>query len=277
MGGRLGVFLAIDLFLFFFFWELMLIPMYLLITVWGHARRRSASFKFFLFTQAGSLLLLVAIIALALLHQDTMGRPSFDYADLMGLTVTNGMAWWLMLAFLIGFAVKLGAPPFHSWLPDTYTEAPTGASIILAGILAKTGAYGLLRFAIPLFPNVMSEFAPIVMGLVWSAFSMARCWHVPKRISNDWSRTAASATWGSSSRRLRRNRAGAARSGNAAGSARVEHRRPLHGGRGAVGTFPDERHAPDGRTVGGDPTPRDDGALLCLRLTRVARLSQFHR
>jgi len=165
MAGVIGVFLAIDLFLFFFFWELMLIPMYLLIAIWGHARRRYASFKFFLFTQAGSLLLLVAIIALALLHQHTTGRPSFDYADLMALTVTNGMAWWLMLAFLIGFVVKLGAPPFHSWLPDTYTEAPTGASIILAGILAKTGAYGLLRFTIPLFPGVMSEFAPIVMGL----------------------------------------------------------------------------------------------------------------
>ncbi|MGZ8374387.1 MAG: complex I subunit 4 family protein [Nitrospira sp.] len=165
LGGVVGVFLAIDLFLFFFFWELMLIPMYLLIAIWGHARRRYASFKFFLFTQAGSLLLLVAIIALALLHQHTTGQPSFDHADLMALTVTNGMAWWLMLAFLIGFVVKLGAPPFHSWLPDTYTEAPTGASIILAGILAKTGAYGLLRFTIPLFPGVMSEFAPIVMGL----------------------------------------------------------------------------------------------------------------
>jgi NADH-quinone oxidoreductase subunit M len=165
LGGVMGVFLAIDLILFFFFWELMLVPMYLLIAIWGHAQRRHASFKFFLFTQAGSLVLLVAIIALALLHQHATGRPSFDYADLMGLTVTSGMAWWLMLAFLIAFAVKLGAPPFHSWLPDTYTEAPTGASIILAGILAKTGAYGLLRFAIPLFPNVLSEFAPIAMGL----------------------------------------------------------------------------------------------------------------
>jgi NADH-quinone oxidoreductase subunit M len=165
MGGVIGVFLAIDLFLFFFFWELMLVPMYLLIAIWGHAHRRYASFKFFLFTQAGSLLLLVAIITLAVLHQHATGRPSFDYADLRGLTVTSGMASWLMLAFLIAFAVKLGAPPFHSWLPDTYTEAPTGASIILAGILAKTGAYGLLRFAIPLFPDVMSEFAAIVMGL----------------------------------------------------------------------------------------------------------------
>lgn len=165
LGGVIGVFLAIDLFLFFFFWEVMLVPMYLLIAIWGHAHRRHASFKFFLFTQAGSLLLLVAIITLAVLHQHVTGRPSFDYADLMGLPLTNGMGWWLMLAFFIGFVVKLPAPPFHTWLPDTYTEAPTGASVILAGILAKTGAYGLLRFAIPLFPDAISEFAPIAMGL----------------------------------------------------------------------------------------------------------------
>jgi NADH-quinone oxidoreductase subunit M len=165
LGGVIGVFLAIDLFLFFFFWELMLIPMYLLIVIWGHAQRRHASFKFFLFTQAGSLVLLVAIVALALLHQQTTGRPSFDYGDLMGLTLSSEMARWLMLAFLIGFLVKLPAVPFHTWLPDTYTEAPTGATIILAGILAKTGAYGLLRFTIPLFPEAMSEFAPVAMGL----------------------------------------------------------------------------------------------------------------
>lgn len=165
LGGVIGVFLAIDLILFFFFWELMLVPMYLLIVIWGHAQRRHASFKFFLFTQAGSLVLLVAIVALALLHQQATGHPSFDYADLMELTLSPEMARWLMLAFLIGFLVKLPAPPFHTWLPDTYTEAPTGATIILAGILAKTGAYGLLRFTIPMFPEAMHEFTPIAMGL----------------------------------------------------------------------------------------------------------------
>lgn len=165
LGGVIGVFLAIDLFLFFFFWELMLVPMYLLIIIWGHAQRRHASFKFFLFTQAGSLVLLVAIVALALLHQQATGRPSFDYADLMGLTLSSEMARWLMLAFLIGFLVKLPALPFHPWLPDTYTEAPTGATIILAGILGKTGAYGLLRFTMPMFPEAISDIAPFVMGL----------------------------------------------------------------------------------------------------------------
>ena len=165
LGGVVGVFLAIDLFLFFFFWELMLVPMYLLIVIWGHAERRHASFKFFLYTQAGSLVLLVAMVALALLHQQATGRPSFDYVDLMELTLSTEMARWLMAAFLIGFLVKLPAPPFHTWLPDTYAEAPTGATIILAGILAKTGAYGLLRFTIPLFPEAMSDFTPIAMGL----------------------------------------------------------------------------------------------------------------
>jgi NADH-quinone oxidoreductase subunit M len=139
--------------------------MYLLIIIWGHAQRRHASFKFFLFTQAGSLVLLVAIVALALLHQQATGRPSFDYADLMGLTLSSEMARWLMLAFLIGFLVKLPALPFHPWLPDTYTEAPTGATIILAGILGKTGAYGLLRFTMPMFPEAISDIAPFVMGL----------------------------------------------------------------------------------------------------------------
>ncbi len=165
LGGVIGVFLAIDLILFFFFWEFMLVPIYLLIAVWGHANRRYASFKFFLFTQAGSLLLLVAMITMAFLHQQATGRPSFDYADLMGLTLTREMAWWLALAFFIAFVVKLPAPPFHTWLPDTYTEAPTGVSIILAGLLAKTGAYGLLRYTVPMFPEIMSEFAPFAMGL----------------------------------------------------------------------------------------------------------------
>ena len=165
LTGVIGVFLALDLFLFFLFWEVMLVPMYLLIAIWGHERRRYASFKFFLFTQAGSLLLLVAIVALALLHQDATGRPSFDYADLAALAVSGPVGWWLMLGFFAGFAVKLPAVPLHAWLPDAHTEAPTGGSVILAGLLLKTGAYGLLRFTLPLFPEPAREFAPIAMGL----------------------------------------------------------------------------------------------------------------
>lgn len=165
LSGVLGVFLALDLFLFFLFWELMLVPMYLLIAIWGHDNRRYASFKFFLFTQAGSLLLLVAIVALALLHLQQTGRPSFDYTDLTGLAIAPRTASWLMLGFFAGFAVKLPAVPFHTWLPDAHTEAPTGGSVILAGLLLKTGAYGLLRFTVPLFPEAARDFAPVAMGL----------------------------------------------------------------------------------------------------------------
>lgn len=165
LSGVIGVFLALDLFLFFLFWEVMLLPMYLLIAVWGHENRRYASFKFFLFTQAGSLVLLVAIVTLALLHQDVTGTPSFDYLDLLGLSIAPSTAWWLMLAFFVGFGVKLPVVPLHTWLPDAHTEAPTGGSVILAGLLLKTGAYGLLRFTVPLFPEAAQTFAPIAMAL----------------------------------------------------------------------------------------------------------------
>lgn len=165
LSGVIGVFLALDLFLFFLFWEVMLLPMYLLIAIWGHENRRYASFKFFLFTQAGSLVLLVAIVALALLHQDATGAPSFDYLDLLGLSIAPSTAWWLMVAFFVGFGVKLPIVPLHTWLPDAHTEAPTGGSVILAGLLLKTGAYGLLRFTVPLFPEAAQAFAPFAMAL----------------------------------------------------------------------------------------------------------------
>jgi len=165
LSGVIGVFLALDLFLFFLFWEVMLLPMYLIIAVWGHENRRYASFKFFLFTQAGSLVLLVAIATLALLHRDATGAPSFDYHDLLALSIAPSTSWWLMVAFFVGFGVKLPVVPLHTWLPDAHTEAPTGGSVILAGLLLKTGAYGLLRFTVPLFPEAAQAFAPIAMSL----------------------------------------------------------------------------------------------------------------
>jgi len=165
LSGVVGVFLALDLFLFFLFWELMLVPMYLLIALWGHENRRYASFKFFLFTQAGSLVLLVAMVGLALVHERQTGTLSFDYPELLGLAIEPRTAWWLMLGFFVGFAVKLPVVPFHTWLPDAHTEAPTGGSVLLAGLLLKTGAYGLLRFTIPLFPDAAKEFAPIAVAV----------------------------------------------------------------------------------------------------------------
>lgn len=165
LAGVIGVFLALDLFLFFFFWEVMLVPMYFLIGIWGHENRIYAAIKFFLFTQASGLLMLVAILALVFAVQNTSGEFSFNYFDLLGADVGTTLAVWLMLGFFIAFAVKLPAVPVHSWLPDAHTAAPTAGSIILAAILLKTGAYGLLRFALPLFPEASLNFAPIAMAL----------------------------------------------------------------------------------------------------------------
>lgn len=165
LAGIAGVFVAVDLFLFFVFWELMLVPMYLLISIWGHERRSYAATKFFLFTQAGGLLMLISILALSILHYRETGVTTFDYAVLLGTSLPPETEFWLMLGFFAAFAVKLPAVPLHPWLPDAHTEAPTGGSIILAGLLLKTGAYGLLRFAIPLFPNASETFAIVAMTL----------------------------------------------------------------------------------------------------------------
>jgi len=165
LAGTVGVFLAVDLFLFFFFWELMIIPMYFLISIWGHEQRTYAAVKFFIFTQVSSLLMLTAIIALVLIRHDKVGSYSFDYFDLLDTTLEPEAAFWLMLGFFVAFTVKLPAVPFHTWLPDAHTQAPTGGSVILAGVMLKTGAYGLLRFVIPLFPDAAHRFAPVAMTL----------------------------------------------------------------------------------------------------------------
>ena len=165
IAGVNGVFLALDLFLFAFFWELMLVPMYFLIDIWGHENRHKAAVKFFLFTQIGGLLMLVAIIGLAVVHGMASGSLSFDYRDLLGTTLSPVMGMFLMLGFFAAFAVKLPMFPLHTWLPDAHTEAPTAGSVILAGLLLKTGGYGLIRFVIPLFPAASREFAPIAIAL----------------------------------------------------------------------------------------------------------------
>jgi NADH-quinone oxidoreductase subunit M len=165
LAGVTGVFLGVDLFLFYLFWELMLVPMYFLIAIWGHERRIYASVKFFLFTQLSGLLMLAAIVTLCILHQRATGEWTFDYQALLGTQLATRTAQWLMLGFFVAFAVKLPAFPFHTWLPDAHTEAPTAGSLILAGLLLKTGAYGLIRFVLPLFPTAVDEFAPLFMTL----------------------------------------------------------------------------------------------------------------
>src|ERR1700685_245446 len=157
LAGITGVFLAVDLFLFYLFWELMLVPMYFLIGIWGDGRKIYAAIKFFLFTQLSGLLMLAAIITLAVLHQQSGGTYSFDYQTLVNSPLSPGMARLLMLGFFAAFAVKLPAFPVHTWLPDAHTEAPTAGSVILAGLLLKTGGYGLIRFVLPLFPQPVHD------------------------------------------------------------------------------------------------------------------------
>jgi NADH-quinone oxidoreductase subunit M len=165
LAGVVGVFLALDLFLFFVFWEAMLVPMYFIISIWGHENRTYAAIKFFIFTQGSGLFMLVAILALVFVHHAGSGTWSFDYFDLLNASIGSTSALWLMLGFFIAFVVKLPAVPFHTWLADAHTEAPTAGSVILAGVLLKTGAYGLLRFVVPLFPQAAASFAPFAMIL----------------------------------------------------------------------------------------------------------------
>jgi NADH-quinone oxidoreductase subunit M len=165
ISGVMGVFLARDLFLFYFFWELMLVPMYFLIGIWGHERRVYAALKFFLFTFIASLLMLAGILGLAFLHLRQTGLLTFDARTLAQTTLSPIAAGLILAGFLAAFAVKLPAVPVHTWLADAHTEAPTGGSIVLAGLLLKTGAYGMLRFGVPLFPqasNAISTAACIV-------------------------------------------------------------------------------------------------------------------
>ena len=174
LAGITGVFLAVDLFLFYFAWELMLIPMYFLIAIWGHERRVYAAVKFFLFTQLSGLLMLISILALYMIHHRATGVYTFEYSELIGTSMPLHTAIWVMLGFFIAFAVKLPMVPFHTWLPDAHTEAPTAGSVILAGLLLKTGAYGLLRFVVPLFPAAAHWFSPIAtvlaaIGIIYGA------------------------------------------------------------------------------------------------------------
>jgi NADH-quinone oxidoreductase subunit M len=173
--GMIGVFISLDLFLFYCFWEVMLIPMYLLIGIWGSpARRIYAAVKFFLYTMFGSLLMLVAILYLYFYNGAQTGVYTFDLLELYKLTIPYNIQLWLFLAFALAFAIKVPMFPFHTWLPDAHTEAPTVGSVLLAAVLLKMGAYGFLRFNLPLFPSASLDFIPLIsilalIGIIYGA------------------------------------------------------------------------------------------------------------
>src|SRR5207302_349491 len=179
-SAMIGVFVSLDLLLFYLFFEASLVPMFFLIGIWGGERRIYAAVKFFIYTAVGSLLMLVGIIALYFIHQRATGVGTFDYAALTDALRTGAMQiaprseFWLFLAFAFAFCIKVPLWPLHTWLPDAHTEAPTAGSVILAGVLLKMGTYGLLRFNFGLFPNASRQFAPImitlaVIGIIYGA------------------------------------------------------------------------------------------------------------
>ena len=186
--GMLGAFLALDLFLFYIFWELMLVPMYLIIGIWGGKDRVYAAVKFFLYTMVGSVLMLIAILYVVAQYKAVSGHYSFDIVQLTRLSLPRTSQFILFAAFGLAFAIKVPMFPFHTWLPDAHVQAPTGGSVILAAVLLKLGCYGFLRFAMPLFPVAAFESAPTlavfaVIGIIYGAFCAWRQQDVKKLVA----------------------------------------------------------------------------------------------
>ncbi len=173
--GMIGVFVSLDLFIFYVFWEVVLVPMYFLIGIWGGVNKIYAAIKFVLFTMFGSLLMLVAIVALLLINYKATGVYTFDLTAYYDLNLPLGAQTWLFIAFGLAFLIKVPMFPFHTWLPDAHVEAPTAGSVILAGVLLKMGSYGFLRFCLPMFPNAFEAFTPLLailalIGIIYGAW-----------------------------------------------------------------------------------------------------------
>jgi len=172
--AMIGAFVALDMFLFYVFWEAILIPMYFMIGIWGGERRVYATVKFFIYTMIGSLLMLVAILYVVHVHRAQTGALTFDYQALLGTVLSGQQQWLLFLAFALAFAIKVPMFPFHTWLPDAHVEAPTPGSVILAGVLLKMGTYGFIRFAMPMFPEAALRALPLIatiaiIGIIYGA------------------------------------------------------------------------------------------------------------
>ena len=251
LAGITGVFLALDLFLFYFFWEMMLVPMYFIIAVWGHENRIYAAVKFFLFTQISGLLMLLAIIGLYFVHGQNTGVYTFDYRQLLGTAMSETTAMWLMLGFLVAFLVKLPAVPVHTWLPDAHTEAPTPGSVILAGLLLKTGAYGLLRFVVPLFPQAAFGVCTGGDGAGDPRDSLRRAAGFFANRSQAAGGLHERQSHGlCAARCIRLERDGPAGCGAADPLSWYQHRRALYSGGIHPGAHPHPRYAPHGGAVG---------------------------
>jgi NADH-quinone oxidoreductase subunit M len=186
--GMVGAFVSLDFLLFFLFWEVMLVPMYFLIGIWGSDRRLYSAIKFFLYTLVGSVVMLLGILALYFFNYSTTGTYTFDITIFQQLNVPFDLQWWVFLAFFLGFAVKVPMFPFHTWLPDAHTDAPTAGSVILAAVLLKMGTYGFIRFSLPILPEATRYFVPMmvtlsIIGIVYGALcAMAQ---------QDWKRLVA--------------------------------------------------------------------------------------
>src|SRR5438874_6389503 len=173
--GMLGAFMSLDFLLFFLFWEVMLVPMYFLIGIWGSDRRLYSAIKFFLYTLVGSVVMLLGILALYFYSGSTPGgTPTFDITQLQKMSFPFNLQWWVFLAFFLGFAIKVPMFPFHTWLPDAHTDAPTAGSVILAAVLLKMGTYGFIRFSLPILPDATRHFVPMmitlsIIGIVYGA------------------------------------------------------------------------------------------------------------
>jgi NADH-quinone oxidoreductase subunit M len=186
--GMIGAFVSLDFLLFFVFWEVMLVPMYFLIGIWGSANRLYSAIKFFLFTLVGSVIMLLGILAVYFYNHEVTGVYTFDITRFHELNMPFELQWWVFLAFFLGFAVKVPMFPFHTWLPDAHTDAPTAGSVILAAVLLKMGTYGFIRFSLPILPEATQAFVPLVVwlsiiGIVYGALvAMAQ---------SDWKRLVA--------------------------------------------------------------------------------------
>src|SRR6059058_3423240 len=172
--GMLGAFMALDFLLFFLFWEVMLVPMYFLIGIWGSANRLYSAIKFFLYTLVGSVVMLLGILALYFYNHQITGVYSFDVTAFHKLNIPPDLQWWVFIAFFLGFAIKVPMFPFHTWLPDAHTDAPTAGSVILAAVLLKMGTYGFIRFSLPILPEASHYFVPMmvllsIIGIVYGA------------------------------------------------------------------------------------------------------------